>query len=316
MKIVVLDGATMNPGDLDWGKLAALGDLTHYPRTAPDQILERCRDAAAVITNKVVLDAATLAALPQLRYIGASSTGYNIIDVAAAARNGITVTNVPAYSTAAVAQLTFAHLLNLANRTALHADSVRQGEWSQKPDFCYWLTPQIELAGRTIGLYGFGAIGKAVARIADAFGMRVLAYRRRGAIDYPGVTLVSPDELFRRSDILSLHCPLTAETSQLINAATLANMKPGAWLINTARGGLIDETATAAALRSGQLGGFAADTLSTEPPAADNPLLAAPNSFITPHIAWAALAARKRLYDTVVANLAAFQRGQAQNVVS
>ncbi len=314
MEIVVLDGATMNPGDLDW---AILGPCRIFERTLPEQTVERCGNAEIVITNKVVLDEAVLAQLPQLRYIGVSGTGYNVVDTAAAARRGIVVTNVPAYSTMSVAQLTFAHILNLANRLGEHAESVREGDWSRSADFCYWLTPQLELAGKTLGIYGFGAIGQAVARIGLAFGMNILAYRRTPPATVPaGIAMVSEERLFAESDIVTLHCPLTPETHHLIDRERLRSFKPGAWLVNTGRGPLLDDRAVADALNAGLLGGAGLDVLTQEPPPPEQPLLQAKNCWITPHLAWATREARQRLLDTVAANIAAFRQGTPQNRVN
>jgi glycerate dehydrogenase len=315
MKIVVLDGYTTNPGDLDWSDLRELGEVTIHDRTAPADILPRIGQAEIILTNKTVLDAAVIAQLPAVEYIGLMSTGTNAVDLDAAGEAGIVVTNVPAYSTDSVAQLTFALLLEHCHHTAEHAESVRRGDWARSEDFCYWNHPLIELAGQTMGIVGYGAIGQAVARIARAFGMEVLVHTRTPR-DEQDVRFVGIEELLAGADVVSLNCPLTPETENLINADSLATMKPSAILINTGRGGLVDEQAVADALAAGKLGGFAADVLSTEPPAAENPLPAAPNTFITPHIAWATQAARQRLIDTLVANIRAFQQGQPQNVVN
>lgn len=316
MKIVVLDGYTANPGDLDWSPLATLGELTVHDRTPAALILERAVGAQAVLTNKVVLGADEMAALPELRYIGVLATGYNVVDVAAARARGIAVTNVPAYSTPSVAQHVFALLLELARGVGRHADLVRGGRWSASPDFAFWATPQVELAGLTFGIVGFGAIGRAVARIARAFDMRVLVHTRTPvpAAD-PDVTFVMLDELFAESDVVSLHCPLTEQTRGLVNAARLAQMKPTAWLLNTGRGPLVDEAALAAALHVGRIAGAGLDVLTLEPPPAGNPLLAAPNCIITPHLAWATRAARQRLLDTAVDNVRAFLAGTSRNRV-
>ncbi|NJC89086.1 MAG: D-2-hydroxyacid dehydrogenase [Desulfuromonas sp.] len=316
MKIVVLDGHAANPGDLDWTPLAALGELTVHERTPASLTLVRAAGAQALLTNKVLLGAQELAVLPELRYIGVLATGYNVIDVAAARERGIVVTNVPAYSTPSVAQQVFALLLELTRGTGRHAGLVREGRWSSAPDFCFWEGPQVELAGLTFGIVGFGAIGQAVARIARAFGMRVLVQTRRpDPTAWPEVTFVDRDALFMQADVVSLHCPLTEETKGMVNAATLAAMKSGAYLINTGRGPLVDEAALAAALHVGRIAGAGLDVLSQEPPAADNPLLTAPNCVITPHIAWATRAARQRLLDTAAANVRAFVEGHPQNRV-
>ncbi len=319
MKLVVLDGYTLNPGDLNWSPLLDLGDPAEiYERTAVQDTVARAADAEIVLTNKVVLDRATLAQLPALRYVGVLATGVNVVDLEAARAQGITVTNVPAYSTASVVQLTFALLLELTQRVGHHASSVRQGHWVTSKDFAYWDFPLVELAGRTLGLVGFGAIAQGVARVAQALGMRVLASRRSGsaATEVPGVEIVDLDTLFRESDVLSVHCPLTPETRGLVNAARLATMKPTAYVLNTSRGPVVNEADLADALNTDRLAGAGVDVLSTEPPAADNPLLTAKNCLITPHIAWATRAARGRLLATVVANIRAFLDGHPQNVVS
>lgn len=321
MKIVVLDGYSANPGDLSWGEIEALGDVTIYDRTPPELVLERICDAEAVITNKVPFAADRLAQLPQLKYIGVSATGYNIVDVAAAAARHITVTNIPAYSTASVAQMTFALLLELTQQVGLHAGLTAQGAWSKAPDFSFWEAPLFELEGQTLGLVGYGQIAQRVARIAKAFGMQVVIHTRNPA-KYKGNLMnaqngfVELDELLAVSDVVSLHCPLTPETELLINAERLSWMKRSAILINTSRGQVVDEIALADALNNGRLAGAGLDVLSSEPPAADNPLLSARNCFVTPHIAWATRAARARLLAIAAANLKAFIGGQPQNVVS
>ncbi len=320
MKIVVLDGYAANPGDLDWSPLEAFGEVEVYERTPADKVLERCREAEIVLTNKVPFDAERIGALPKLRYIGVTATGYNIIDLQAAEEHGVTVTNVPAYSTASVAQMTFALLLELTQNVGHHSHLVRWGHWSEAPDFCFWDKPLIELAGLTMGLVGFGQIARAVAGIAAAFGMKVQVFTRspekyRNQPEYASVAFVDLEELLRTSDVVSLHCPLTPETDRLINAERLGLMKPGAYLINTGRGQLVDEDALAAALKQKRLAGAGLDVLSVEPPPGSNPLLTAPNCFVTPHIAWATRAARQRLLDTVIANVGAFVEGRPQNVV-
>ncbi|QHI69763.1 D-2-hydroxyacid dehydrogenase [Tichowtungia aerotolerans] len=314
MKIVVTDGYALNPGDLSWEGLEQLGEVTVYDRTPPELVVERLRDADAMITNKVPVSAELLGQLPNLKYIGVTATGYNIIDIEACRERGVVVSNVPAYSTAAVVQLTWAHIFNLLNQVALHADSVRCGEWSRCKDFCYWKTPQPALEQMTLGLIGFGNIGQGVAATAKAFGVKVLVSTRTQR-DVPDVEFVSREALLSRSDIVSLHCPQTPETEKLINAESIALMKPGAFIINTSRGGLIDEPALAEALNSGRLAGAGLDVLSTEPPAEDNPLISAKNCFITPHIAWAGTAARKTLMNQTVANLRAFLDGEPVNRV-
>jgi glycerate dehydrogenase len=315
VRLVILDGFTANPGDLDWSPFAALGELTVHDRTPAGQIIERARDAEIVLTNKTPLTAATLAALPALRYIGVLATGCNVVDTAAARTRGIPVCNVPDYSTPNVAQAVFALLLELTNRTGHHAETVRAGRWAASVDWCYWDFPLTELAGRTLGILGYGRIGAAVARIARAFGMSVLAHRRTPITD-EGIVPADLDTLFRESDVLSLHCPLTPATQHLVNAARLAQMKPTALLINTARGPLIDEPALAAALEAGQIAGAGLDVLSTEPPAANHPLLRARNCLITPHLAWATRAARARLLAEAAENLRAWLSGTPRNVVN
>jgi len=317
LHIVVLDGYTLNPGDLTWAPLEAMGPCTIYEHTAPPDVVARARDAGIVLTNKTVLSAATLQALPALRYITVLATGYNIVDVAAAKARGVPVSNVPTYGTESVAQMTFTHILNLAQHVGHHSRTVAHGRWCSSRDFCYWDMPLVELAGLTLGIVGFGRIGRAVARIGLGFGMRVLAYDAVKSQDVPpGCTLANLDEIFRQSDVVSLHCPLTAENAAMVNAERLAVMKPTAFLINTSRGPLIDEQALARALQTGQIAGAGLDVLATEPPRPDNPLLTAPNCYVTPHIAWATRAARQRLLDVTVQNVAAFLRGRPQNVVN
>ena len=316
MKTTYLDGYTLNPGDLSWEPLEKLGDFTVYDRTEPDAIVERAADADVILSNKVVLSAETLAQLPKLRYIGVTATGYNNVDLAAARKQGITVTNVRGYSTPAVAQHTFALLLGLTNHAELHSQSVRAGDWANAADWCYWQTPLVEISGKTMGLIGLGDIGTQVARIALAFGMRVLAHRKSTTPAGDGIELVGLDELFRESDAVSLHCPLTEETREIIDAASLAKMKPTAYLINTGRGGLVAEQDLADALNNEKLAGAAVDVLSSEPPKADNPLLTAKNCLITPHIAWALRESRQRLLHMVADNIAAFQQGKPTNAVS
>lgn len=317
MKIVELDAYAANPGDLSWDGLRALGELTVYDRTSPDKVVERAREADAVLTNKVAFDEDTLAQLPHLKYIGVMATGYNVVDTEAARRRGIVVTNIPAYSTDSVAQMVFAHILNITNRVDHYARQNRNGRWSDNPDFCYWDAPLHELAGKTLGIVGLGHIGCKVARIAIDFGLDVFAYTSKNAASLPpGIQKTTMDGLFAVSDILTLHCPLSPQTHQLINRQNLARMKPGAILINTGRGPLVDEQAVAEALASGRLGAYGADVMENEPPAADNPLLAQPNAFITPHIAWATVEARQRLVDICVDNLKAFIAGAPINVVN
>lgn len=317
MKIVILDAHTANPGDLDWSAFEAIGPCQIYDRTPVPQIAGRAADAEIIITNKTVLSRDTILSLPKLRYIGVIATGYNVVDTAAASERGIAVTNVPGYSTPAVAQAVIAMLLELTNHTAHHAATVREGRWSQCPDFCYWDHPIIELRDRTLGLIGFGDIGSAVARIALAFGMKVIAARRTWAQPPPDCVLpASVEEVFRRSDVISLHCPLTDDTRHIINADNLARMKPSAILINTARGPLVDEHALAAALDEGRIAGAALDVLSTEPPPAGHPLLGVKNCLITPHLAWASRESRARLIAAAANNLRAFLDGEPVNVVN
>lgn len=317
MKIVVLDGYAANPNDLSWEDMQALGQLVVFDRTAPDQVLERSADADALLTNKVVLSAETLAKLPKLKYIGVLATGYNVVDTVAARRQGIVVTNIPAYSTDSVAQLTFAHILNITNSVAHYADQNRQGRWSASPDFVYWDTPLIELSGKTLGIVGLGNIGMKVATIARTFGMDVFAYTSKNSTDLPiGIQKTTLDGLLAVSDVLSLHCPLNEQTHHLINAETLKKMKRGAILINTGRGPLVDEQAVADALNDGQLLAYGADVMTQEPPTADNPLLKCQNAYLTPHIAWATYEARKRLMLIATANLQAFIEGKPVNVVN
>jgi len=311
MKIVILDGYCVNPGDLSWQDIETLGTLVVYDYTAPNETLERCRDAEAVLTNKTRLSADILSALPTLKYIGVLATGYNIVDLDAARRQGITVTNIPAYSTHSVAQMVFAHVLNITQQVGHHAARVREGAWTHSRDFCFWDTPQIELQGKTMGVIGFGHTGSAVASLARAFGMEVLAYTSKAADQLPqGVTKATLEELFSRSDIVSVHAPLTPETRGLVNADRLALMKPTALLINTSRGPLVDEQALANALNQGQIRAAGLDVLSSEPPRADNPLLSARHCYITPHIAWATHEARRRLIEIAADNLRAFLAGQ------
>lgn len=313
--IVILDGFTTNPGDCSWDAVASQGKVAVFDRTDPAEVVARAEDAAIVLTNKTPLTAETLAALPDVRLISVLATGVNVVDLDAARARDITVCNVPGYSTPHVAQTVFALLLELTNRPAEHAAAVRAGAWTACPDFCFWRGELVELAGRTLGLVGYGAIAQAVAAIGRAFGMRVLATRRSAATAEEGVTFTDIDTLFRESDVLSLHCPLTPETDGLVNAARLATMKPTAYLINTARGGVIVEQDLAAALNEGRIAGAGLDVLSAEPPSADNPLLTAKNCLITPHIAWASRASRERLIAATAENIRSFLAGTPQNVV-
>lgn len=316
-RIVVVDGYVANSGDLSWDALAALGELTVYDRTSPDQLIDRCRDAYAVITNKVVIDAAAIDALPSLRYIGVLATGYNNVDIAAARRAGVTVCNVPAYSTASVAQTVFALLLAITNRVESYSASVHAGDWSRCADFSYRLGPIEELDGLTMAVYGLGNIGSRVAAIAHAFGMKVISFtsKQQDALP-PYIEKVSRDEMLGRADVLSLNAPLAADNRHFVCEETLALMKPTAILINTARGGLVDEHALASALREHRIAAAGIDVTDCEPPKADNPLSALDNCIITPHIAWQSTGARRRLLAVTADNLAAFIDGHPQNVVS
>jgi len=317
MNIVVLDGYTLNPGDLTWKNLESLGPCTVYDRSAPEEVVPRTKDAEIILTNKTVLSSDTIKQLPKLKYIGILATGYNIVDIEAARDIDIPVTNVPTYSTQSVAQIVFAHLLNLAHHAAHHAQTVRSGRWTCSPDFCYWDTPLIELAGLTMGTIGFGKIGQATAKLALAFGMNVIFYDIAKPSSIPqGCKPAKMDDIFRTSDVISLHCPLTSDTEKIINTERLKLMKKTAFLINTSRGPLVDEQALADALNNDRIAGAALDVLSEEPPGENNPLLTARNCFITPHIAWATYAARKRLLQVAVDNVASFLAGKLQNVVN
>ena len=316
MKIVILDGFTAQPGDLSWKALESIGELTVHDRTSPEETVGRAKDADIVLTNKVCLRKQELDQLPKLKYIGVLATGYNVVDLKTAHEHGILVTNVPAYSTESVAQMVFAHLLTVTNRTEHYAVKNRAGEWTTSPDFCYWDTPLTELAGKTFGIVGLGNIGRRVAVIAQAFGMKVVAYTSKGADELPsGIEKLTMDELLKESDVLSLHCPLTSDTHHLINRQTLWKMKPSAILINTGRGPLVNDWDVADALKDHRLRAFCADVLTEEPPRADNPLLACEQAFITPHIAWATREARTRLIDVAVNNVRAFVEGKPINVV-
>lgn len=316
MKITVLDGYGLNPGDLSWEDLKQLGDVTIYDRTDTSEILERAKDADILLTNKVVLEDDTLRQLPKLKYIGVLATGYNVVDVKTAKKLGMVVTNIPAYSTNSVAQMVFAHILNITQRVEHYTEENRKGRWANNPDFCYWDTPLTELAGKTIGIIGLGNTGSATAKIARAFGMKVKAFTSKDAASLPeGIEKASLDDIFSSADIVSLHCPLTESTRELINADRLRQMKPTAILINTGRGPLVNEQDLADALNGGTIYAAGVDVLSTEPPKADNPLLTARNCFITPHIAWATKEARERLMDTAVSNLRGFMAGSPVNCV-
>lgn len=316
IRIVVLDGYTLNPGDLSWNALESAGDCVIYERTSPSEVVERCRDAEVVLTNKVPVMAAEIEQLPRLAYIGVLATGYNVVDLQAASRRGIVVTNIPAYSTDSVVQMVFAHLLNVTNAVQLHSDSVRRGDWTNCADFSYTLSRQTELVGKTIGIVGLGHIGSRVAAVAYAMGMKVVASTSKSRDELPAyITPLAWDDFLAASDVLSLHCPLTDRTRHLIDAASIAKMKESAILINTGRGPLLDEQAVADALESGKLAAVCVDVLSTEPPAADNPLLTARNCYITPHIAWATYEARVRLMQIAVANIEAYLAGAPVNRV-
>ena len=317
MKIVILDGYTANPGDLSWGSLKEMGEVTVYERTRREEIAGRAADADIVLTNKVVMDREMMALLPRLKYIGVLATGYNVVDIEAARERDIIVTNVPAYSTESVAQTVFAHLLTVTNRTEHYAQQNRQGRWAENRDFCYWDTELTELAGKTMGIVGLGHIGRRVAEIALAFGMQVKAMTSKKAEELPaGIQKADLQSLLASADVVSLHCPLTEGTKHLIHRETLRLMKPSAILINTGRGPLVDDEALAEALNEGRLRAYCADVVTEEPPKADHPLLHAPNAFITPHIAWATVEARKRLLQTAIGNVEAFVNGHPVNVVS
>jgi len=318
MKIVELDGYAANPGDLSWDGFREVGELTVYDRTAPEDVLERAQGAQVILTNKVVITEELMDKLPDLRYIGVLATGYNVVDIPAARKHGIIVTNIPAYSTMSVAQMVIAHLLNITNQVALHSAAVKEGEWQRNKDFSFSLTPLIELDGKTLGIVGLGNTGTATARIAQSLGMRILAYSSKSAeaLQQMGIDRAeSYEQLFREADVLSLHCPLTEETKHLVNAERLQLMKPTAILINTGRGPLVDEVALAAALNEGRIMAAGVDVLQEEPPRKGSPLIGARNCYITPHIAWATKAARERLLNIAVANVKAFMEGKPQNAV-
>lgn len=317
MNIVILDAYTANPGDLSWGSLKELGEVTVYERTRREEIAGRAADADIVLTNKVVMDREMMALLPRLKYIGVLATGYNVVDIEAARERDIIVTNVPAYSTESVAQTVFAHLLTVTNRTEHYAQQNRLGRWAENRDFCYWDTELTELAGKTMGIVGLGHIGRRVAEIALAFGMQVKAMTSKKAEELPaGIQKAELQSLLASADVVSLHCPLTEGTKHLIHRETLRLMKPSAILINTGRGPLVDDEALAEALNEGRLRAYCADVVTEEPPKADHPLLHAPNAFITPHIAWATVEARKRLLQTAIGNVEAFVNGHPVNLVS
>ena len=318
MKIVILDGFALNPGDLDWSPLSRFGEVTVYERTgSEEEAIQRIGNAQIVLTNKVPITAAIMDACPSVKLICEQATGYNNIDIAAAAKRGITVCNVPSYSTDSVAQLTFALLLEICHNVGLHNQQVHNGAWCDSPDFCFWSSPLTELSGKTLGIVGLGSIGQAVARIGKAFGMRILAFSRTQRPECADLAeYVSLDQLLAQSDVVSLHCPLFPETAGMINETSIGKMKDGAILLNTSRGGLVNEAALAGALRSGKLRAAAVDVVSSEPMTRDNPLLTAPNCYITPHIAWAPLEARIRLMNTLEENIRAWLNGAPQNVVN
>lgn len=321
--IVVLDGYTANPGDLSWEPLKEFGTLTVYDRTKPEEVLDRAKDAEILIINKINMTDEVICSLPKLQYIGILATGYNNIDTESAHRHGVVVCNIPSYSTESVVQMTFAHILNITNQIGHYAHQDRVSKhsgkglrWSKNPDFCYWDTSLPELVGKTIGIIGLGHIGMRVAQVALAFGLHVYAYTSKHKADLPdGINKATLDGLLHASDIVTLHCPLTKDNLHFFNAENIAKMKQGAILINTARGALVDEQAVADALAAGRLAGYGADVMAQEPPKADNPLLRQPHAYLTPHIAWATLEARKRLMDICVNNVAAFVSGKPINEV-
>lgn len=318
-KIVVLDGYAANPGDISWEPWNALGEVIVYDRTAPDQVVERAQGAEVVLTNKVILSSEVLAQLPALRYVGVLATGYNVVDLDAARDQGVIVTNIPAYSTASVAQMVFAHLLNITHHVADHAQSVADGGWQNSVDFCYWNSPLIELDGLTLGIVGVGNTGLATARIAQAMGIKVMAYSSKSAeaLQALGIDKAADyKQLFAEADVVSLHCPLTSETHHLVNAERLSWMKPSAILINTGRGPLVDEQALADALNQDRIYAAGVDVLTQEPPRQGSPLIGARHCYITPHIAWATSAARRRLMQVALENVAAYLAGNPQNVVN
>ena len=317
MKIIVLDGYGLNPGDLNWESFESLGELTVYDRTSPSELMERAAGAEVLVTNKTLITAENMADLPELKYIGVLATGYNVVDIDAAKARGIVVTNIPAYSTASVAQMVFAHILNITQRVGYYADENKQGRWTKNADFCYWDTQLVELQGKKMGIVGFGNIGQATARIAQAFGMEVCVYSSKPQFVLPsGIKKMDLDELFAECDVISLHCPLTPDTKEMVNAERLSKMKSNAILINTGRGPLINEQDLANALNEGRIAAAGLDVLSVEPSVEGNPLLTARNCFITPHIAWATLEARTRLMEIAVQNLKSYLNGQIINNVA
>ncbi len=316
MKIVVLDGYTLNPCDLSWDRMKSLGECALWDFTPPEKTIERAAGAAAILTNKVVIDRGVMSHLPGLKYIGVLATGYNVVDTAAAKESGITVTNIPAYSTDSVAQMVFSHILNFAQNVSIHARSVSNGDWSRSREFAYWLTPQIELSGKTLGIIGFGRIGQAVAGIGLAFGMKILFNNRSRKQTDLDAEQVDLDTLLSQSDFISINCPLTDENQGFINSETIARMKKSVFLVNTGRGQLVNEADLAAALNQGRIAGAGLDVLSSEPPSPENPLISAKNCAISPHIAWATFEARSRLMNIAVDNLEKFIEGVPINVVT
>ena len=317
MHITVLDGNALNPGDLSWKPLEIFGQVTIYPRTAPEDVLAHIADSDAILMNKIQITEDILSKCPKLKYIGIQATGYNVVDIEACKRHNVVVTNVPSYSTAGVAQLTFAFITEFASKVSLHSKSVFAGDWIKSKDFCYWKAPLIELEGKTLGIFGYGNIGKKVATIAQAFGMNVLVCTRTNQ-NNSNIHFVDFESLLQDSDFISLHAPLTPLTNKIINATALSKMKPTAYIINTARGALVNEYDVAVALQKNIIAGYATDVLEEEPMKENNPLLNAPKDkiLITPHIAWAATETRQRLLDIVIDNLASFIEGRMQNVIS
>ena len=317
MKIVVMDGKGVNPGDMSWKQIQQFGELIVYERTASEEIIDHVGDAEIVLTNKTVFDEDTIAKLKNVKYIGVLATGYNVVDLKAASKRGIVVTNIPAYSTDSVAQMTFAHILNVTNHVDHYTRASRDGEWSRCPDFCYWDKPLVELAGKTIGIIGLGNIGMKVANIALNFGMNVIAYTSKEPKEIPnGINKASIDNILSDSDIISLHCPLTKQTRELINKDSIAKMKRSVIVVNTGRGPLVNEEDVANALHNGLIGAYCADVMCSEPPSADNPLFVEQNAYITPHVAWASKEARIRLMDIAEKNIHSFLSGKPINVVN
>lgn len=314
MKITVLDGNALNPGDLSWSPVEKFGNLTVYPRTSPEDVVSRIGDSDAILLNKINITEDVLSKCPNLKYIGVQATGYNVIDLEACRKHNVVVTNVPSYSTAGVAQMTFTYITQFASLSQMHSESVKNGDWVKCPDFCYWKAPLMELEGKTLGIYGYGSIGRRVAQIAKAFGMKVIVCTRTQKPDIENP--VDFETLLKESDFITLHAPLTDKTREIMNSKTLSMMKKSAYLINTARGLLVNENDVAQALKDGTIAGYAADVVSEEPMKADNPLLSARNTIITPHIAWAAVETRQRLLDVVARNLECWIGGNPQNVVS